>query len=240
MDRRQFLRLTGGSAAAAALTAWLAPGWSRRVGPVPKAQVDPEEAPEARAPLLAILVPKDEGQGFERGQAIGALFHHGGERVLADLAAVELVCARADQVPAEARAEAAGEPWFVLVTRDGGGVRVHAFTPDLPPEPPARPPEGSTLADTEGAAATRVWVFADALHEFLRPHVHVAETDVFARATVARKRYVDQPPPGAHWANLLSCGVSVEGVSTAQPTVGCGMGMVPSLSKRFLHFYVRG
>lgn len=237
MDRRQFLRLTGGSAASVALTAWFAAGCSRRV--VGSADVPLVVPPASDRPLLLLIVPKEEQNGWERGEATGSVLNHGGDQVLADFAAVELVCSTADRLPAAARTAAEGEPWFVLVAREGGAVRAHAFTPDLPPKPPRFPPEGQTWKDVDAAAEDRVRVIADQFHAFLAPHLGPAPADLAARAGEARSRYVAKPPPGAHWAHSGGCGMTIEGVRNPSPAPACGMGMVPEVSRRFLTFYVK-
>jgi hypothetical protein len=240
VDRRQFLRLTGGSAAAAALTVWLTPGCSRRVSGTTES--DPSKPPAPERPLLLVLVPKDESAGYLRGRMIGGVLNHGGDAVLADLAGVDLVCSTADRLPAEARSAAAGDPWFVLLTRDGETVRAQPFTPDVPPEPPHFPRGETTWEQVNAGAQAGIDALAAALHGFLAPSVAVPAGESSLRAAEARKRYVTKPPPGAHWASSGGCGTTIEGVSRNQqgPMVGCGMGMVPEVSRRFLHFYVRG
>jgi hypothetical protein len=236
VHRRQFLRLTGGTAAAATLAAWSFPGCSRRV-----VGVDAGRAPRADPdrPLLLVLVPKDESEGWRRGNAIGGILNHGGDAVLADLAGVELVCATKDRLPPEARAVADGDPWFVLLTRDGEATTARGLTLEVPPAPPMFPREGQTWEQVNAEAQAEIDVRAAALHAFLAPAV-AASGDVAARAAEARKRYVEKAPPGAHWANSEGCGTHVEGVRERSPMVACGMAMIPPVARRFLHFYVRG
>jgi hypothetical protein len=46
-------------------------------------------------------------------------------------------------------------------------------------------------------------------------------------------------PLGAAWGVYEPCGVRIDGHSSRSPGVGCGLGFVPSISSRFLAFYVR-
>jgi hypothetical protein len=239
VDRRQFLRITGGSAAAAALAAWLAPGCARRaVGPANQASPDTSYG---RRPMLLAIVPKDENDGYRRGTAIGGMLNHGGDEVLADLAGVDLVFSTADRLPQDAREAGAGEPWFVLLTRDGTAVTARAFTPTLPPEPAAFRRGDKSWEQIDADAQGRVDALAVSLHAFLVSNLPLTIVDATTRAADARARYVKKAPPGTHWANSSGCGMEIEGVRDPDAgMVACGMGMVPTVSRRFLHYYVRG
>ena len=59
-----------------------------------------------------------------------------------------------------------------------------------------------------------------------------AALDAGAEAAIVRAR-----PAGAQWGRTAGCGVTIEG----EPPAGirCGMGRVPALSQRFLHFYAK-
>ncbi|MGZ3428386.1 MAG: hypothetical protein ACXVCV_17160 [Polyangia bacterium] len=46
-------------------------------------------------PTLVLVVPRDDSARWERGSAFGELLNHGGDRELAPLALVDVVCARA-------------------------------------------------------------------------------------------------------------------------------------------------
>lgn len=58
-----------------------------------------------------------------------------------------------------------------------------------------------------------------------------------ALADAAKGRATGGPPAGAKWANSSGCGVNIEGEEPV--LVGCGMGMVPKLSERFLWFFTQ-
>ena len=66
-------------------------------------------------PTLVLIVPRDDGARWDRGSAFGALLNHGGDRDLAPLALVDVVCARA------AHYGVADEPLMLLVV--GSSVR---------------------------------------------------------------------------------------------------------------------
>lgn len=54
-------------------------------------------------------------------------------------------------------------------------------------------------------------------------------------AEAVRVRLVARRIPGSRWAVGGGCGVHIEGEDVV--AVGCGMGHVPRLSRRFLHFF---
>lgn len=58
-----------------------------------------------------------------------------------------------------------------------------------------------------------------------------------ALAAATESRVKGPAPAGAKWATSEGCGVAIEG--EAAPAVGCGMGMVPLLSRRFLWFFTQ-
>lgn len=236
MDRRSFLVLTGGAAAATALGAWLGPGCARRGGSVPFAPT-----PGGR-PLLVLLVPTDEGEGRRRGEALGAVLNHGGDALLADLAEVDVVCTAAERLPEAVRPASAPLPWLLLVTREGERLAGRSFTPDVLPNLDGMGPRSGeqTLEQMNAEALRGVEALARELHAFLAPLLPTDAGDVGARAATARRRYVASPPPGAHWAHSGGCGTTVEGVRNDGPQVACGMGLVPEAAQRFLHFYVKG
>jgi hypothetical protein len=72
------------------------------------------------------------------------------------------------------------------------------------------------------------------------------------RLRVVKRRYVDEPPPGSHWANSWGCGTRVEDTAEEKRliaerakqgkmrrivSIGCGMGHVPEKSQRFLYYF---
>jgi hypothetical protein len=240
VDRRQFLSITGGGAAAAALAAWFGAGCRHNLQPGDPARGGPVRPSETGRPLLALLVPPPNSGGYERGSLVGAALNHAGDELLADLAAVELVCVTPDRLPESVRPTGETLPWFVLLERDGDAVRSREFRPDIAPETEHGLRFGEEWKKAEVEAAARVRAFADALHAFLLPSTGRPGDDMARRAAAARERYVRRPPPGAYWANSTSCGVDIEGIAPQYPSVACGMGMVPEVSRRFLDFYVKG
>lgn len=56
-----------------------------------------------------------------------------------------------------------------------------------------------------------------------------------AFAEHVREQYVLREIPGSRWARGSGCGVQIEGEASRH--FGCGMGHVPPLSRRFLHFF---
>jgi hypothetical protein len=65
------------------------------------------------------------------------------------------------------------------------------------------------------------------------------EAWIAALAASARAKVKAVPPAGSVWATSGGCGVSYELPGGADPSAGiaCGMGHVPEISRRFLHFY---
>ena len=232
MDRRQFLRLTGGSAAAAALASWFAPGCGR---PPPALSV-----PDSGRPLLVVLVPQDRREGGRRGRAIGGILNHGGDAVLAALSGVDLVCALPNDIPIEAGEVPMDATWFVLLSHDGGAIRLRSLTLNPPPEPKDGWSDDTPWEQRDAEARAVVAGLASTLLAFLSPAVTVPGTEVSTRAADARKRYVEKAPRGALWGNNSGCGTRYEGGPDYSANISCGMGMVPEVSQRFLGFYVKG
>lgn len=56
-----------------------------------------------------------------------------------------------------------------------------------------------------------------------------------ALAERVRTRYVRREIPGSRWGHGSGCGTQIEGETPRM--VGCGMGHVPELSRRFLYFF---
>lgn len=69
-----------------------------------------------------------------------------------------------------------------------------------------------------------------------RDDAELSETLVIdALAERVRNQYVRREIPGSRWGRGSGCGTQVEG--EAPRFVGCGMGHVPELSRRFLYFF---
>ena len=58
--------------------------------------------------------------------------------------------------------------------------------------------------------------------------------DLLAASAIDRLR--EKPPGGTHWASSSGCGLTIEGAQK-QSMIACGMGHVPTLSRRFLYFF---
>ena len=56
-----------------------------------------------------------------------------------------------------------------------------------------------------------------------------------ALAERVRTQYVRREIPGSRWGRGSGCGTQIEGETPR--LVGCGMGHVPQLSRRFLFFF---
>ena len=103
-----------------------APWWIRRA--FGDASVGGERAIGAAAvaqtarPTLVLVVPRGASERWERGAAFGELLNHGGDRELAPLALVDVVCAPARDFGV------AGEPLMLLVV----GSTVHRLDGPLP------------------------------------------------------------------------------------------------------------
>lgn len=239
MDRRQFLVLTGSAAAAGAVASWL--GCSQHVNRRDPSRGGPV-VPAGSRPFLALLVPPEgDADSHLRGEIVGGTLNHGGDELLADLAGVDLVCVTRDRLPPEAEPVGEPLPWFVLLTRVDGKVTSRPFRPTTPLQAGGGALMGrGEFEALDAEARARIEAFAAELHGFLeREGAGAPAGERAGRAAEARKRYVESPPPGAHWAQSNGCGMHVEGVRRTGPMVACGMGMVPEVSRRFLHFYVK-
>ena len=99
MNRRTFLSLSAATVAASALPLPARRAWSAEGAPGIEV-LNPafEKAREAGKSLLVILVPDSPEERWARGGAFGDLFLVGDDTILADLAMVDVVCARTDLV----------------------------------------------------------------------------------------------------------------------------------------------
>jgi hypothetical protein len=193
VDRREFVRLSAFCAGAAALPHWLAKALGQ--DPAMKTPGDGSRASALRTaltraraygkPLLVLLVPIDQNQRYERGQALGSFLNHGPRDALLELAFAELACATPDEatsvlgevgLPAD---PARGTPWFVLVDpaepAPGAARAARVVDPDFGElgEEPAMGKWQGQFAELEKEA--RRWaearnaVVAKALHEVIAP-----------------------------------------------------------------------
>lgn len=124
-DRRSFLTSLLGSAGIAAAPEWLLRGMSPQDPATPQDPVVPwrrkqlaEAVAAARAegkPLLVLLVPGPNLDGWERGQWFGAWLNHGGPAALHQVALCRLACASADDLLAVLGMKLAATPMLVAV-----------------------------------------------------------------------------------------------------------------------------
>jgi hypothetical protein len=261
MDRRSFI--VGASLALVAAPAWLrrafgdasllAPG--RRSATVAQARA---RARAAGRPLLAIVVPHDDDAKDERGMLWGQLLNHGAPAQVAPLALAEVVCAELRDLPspvATTPAAANDKGTLALVIEPDGSVQaLSAKLPDHPPPDRQDHDDITYKRIARLAAMVRQGLAADdAMLARRAADVRAARGPdapvvtsltpfaVAALAADVRKRLRDAPPPGAHWANAGSCGLdTVEGMEETEPVgIGCGMGHLPEMSRRFLYFYAK-
>jgi hypothetical protein len=232
MRRRSFL-------AAAALAPW----WIRRAfadtsvtggdgGALGSAL---ERARVAGRPLVAIVIPPRDEQKDEWGGAWGEYLRHGSDEQLAPLHYAEVCCA-----PAAAIGGASQPPFVVLIhgtatfARGGG---------DLPREDHSRFDDrrAEQLIDRRIAvvASKVAGLFGEA-----RALERVSPTTPREAAAEVRRRLVDRPPPGSHWAHHSMCGYArvtglVDHEADQAQMLECGMGHVPEKSASFLYFYAQ-
>jgi hypothetical protein len=283
MRRRRFL-----AGAAAGLAAALGPGWltrafgdaslersDGRAGARDAEAFERDRAREVQArlararraglPLLVLVVPRDDARKWERGQAFGEWLNHGSEAELAPLARVEVVCAAMRELPLDGGVVEDPEPWMVLID-PSGRAEPRLLRAELPAyaEPRARIDPASS---EDELFARRVATLAGLVRDALADPTPAERAPPLAREV--RRRLVDRPPPGSHWAVSSGCGTDVEetpeeklareaeeraeeerqqraalagGTISFRSNVsvrGCGMGHVPEKSRRFLWFFAR-
>ncbi|HKB15402.1 MAG TPA: hypothetical protein VKF62_05020 [Planctomycetota bacterium] len=136
MDRRTLLKLAGAGAAGIVL-----PGFtpsrlsflrSASAGELDQAL---KRARERGKPLLLFVIPRDDGEKWDRGRLFGGLLNTAGDDTLADLALCEVACAEMDGIRSllEKRAPQ-GEPLAIVVETAGPDLRALAIDPSLPPQ----------------------------------------------------------------------------------------------------------
>lgn len=191
---------------------------------------------EAKA-LLILLIPQEDLLG--RGLVLGEWLMGLNEERLAGLGGVEGVCVDAAVLQGQIPELVLGPEHVLVVAWPGSTRPAQSLAVQLPPtsEPFAtmrdaawKSPEH--LAWNAQRLAAEAEVLDGALWPVLEPPPSGARE---ALADVARERWIQNPPPGAHWAHSGSCGVRVEAVDLRQ-TISCGMGHVDTLSTRLLYF----
>ncbi|WP_437676718.1 hypothetical protein [Sorangium sp. So ce131] len=249
MNRRHFL---GATAAGLAATAW--PAFIRDAfgdgaacdmkgkpaaasGSLAQVSAAFRRARQARRDLVVFVIPADDTAKHRRGQDFGELLNFGADRDLAPLAGVEVVCATMADLKKLVPGAGDGEPLLVVVKTDkvpAAATQLDAALPryDWTRRGLAAGGWEEELKEQDQLAARRI----DALGALLRKGLGDDARDVEARAASVRARLVKKPPAGAHWANASGCGTDVEGVEE-NLIMGCGMGHVPTKSRRFLYFF---
>jgi hypothetical protein len=183
-----------------------------------------------------ILIPSDDSKKYDRGRAWGELLNFGSDEQLAPLSSVEVACATMDALRLLVPNDAAGEPFFAVVSTDRMPAKVRAFHLELPDYPDAYGEgkhSGEELVRQEELVSQKRIA---GIARSLRSALGAATGDVAARASDVRTRIKDGPPAGAHWARSSGCGTTIEGVDQ-RFAVACGMGHVPTQSRRFLYFF---
>ncbi len=272
MNRRSFLSRV-------ALTAAVAPLWVRDAFAAPPGSCPPVmerrdvirkglEAAKAHAkPLLVLVVPSAQAATptWVRGSAFGQWLNHGGDGALADLAQVEVIAARCDDLAELLPAAKAlsGDPLLVFVGTDGavralegalasvnGRDDTAEATIDANIATLRNLLRGALKATREARAQAARALHGDrALPALTAPPEAVdavaallaergdAET-LKALAEAARKRLVRPRIPGSYWASSHGCGQTIEGVpDDDRAMVACGMGFSPARSTRFVLLY---
>ena len=200
------------------------------------AEIPPTEALEALAaafhrahergvPLLVLVIPADTGSRWFRGHAFGELLMHGPDDVLARLTEVEVACATMETLRLLVPRAPMDEPHMVLVQTDRVPAGTAALHPDLGSEE-------SWWSDAAGPIDARIAAQAEALRRVL-PKVPEARIEALAEGFRAS---LGEPVAGSLWGNATGCGTLIEGVER-NAMYACGMGHVPSRSRRFLYFF---
>lgn len=247
MKRRAFVGAGVGALAALAWPAWLRDAFAdescdpgqKRTGREPLRGVAVvaaayKRAAKAHRPLLALVIPSDDGKKYERGEAFGELLNHGSDADLAPLANVEVVCATADEVRLVVPSLPEGEPLMILVSTHEVPATATFIDGVLAANPKI---DWEHWEDSEKAEDKAVEQRISALGALLRKTLGTASIkDEKAQADAVRERLVKKVLPGSHWARAGGCGTQIEGVED-RSMVACGMGHVPEKSRRFLYFF---
>ncbi len=232
MKRRHFVAATAAALALPRRLVFAAPCESDCSDGAARVAAAFRRAERARVPLLVIVNPASDAGKYARGSAFGELLNHGTDAQLAPLALVEVVVAGMEELRRIVPNPLNGEPWMVLVATDRTLAKAIAIDPAVPETAPSKRGRGDP--DEDQAADRRIAVLGAALASALPrpPAPRVAEL-----AARSRERLVRRPPEGARWAVGSGCGVDVEGEEADM--VDCGMGHVPTKSRRFLYLYAK-
>jgi hypothetical protein len=210
---------------------------------------------------LILVIPESDSEKWQRGKVFGVWLNHGTDSQLAPLSLCELACATMANVRQIIPRAPAAEPLMLLVdpsALDRPVVRLDPVLPDR--EQPLLQGRGprdmdDVFAKTDSSEETMWLARIEAVARAVRVHAAsgVSFADEAASAAYVRNRWVAKKVPGSHWASSGGCGVDIEedppppdtscGPECARPrvvrAVGCGMGHVPAIARRFLYLYTR-
>jgi hypothetical protein len=178
-----------------------------------------------------LIIPREDRDKIDRGQAFGELLNYGSDRDLAPLALVNVVCLPAAQL------DLANDPLMVFV--DGDKRQILDGKLPMLPDPHEAHAFDKLDPDVVKATDRRMALLGGLIQHALGSRRALDQRGDAALSGLARARYVQKPPPGTHWANGGMCGITVEHAPELSETVDCGMGHVPYRSGRFLYFYSR-
>ena len=193
----------------------------------------------ARVPLLILLIPED--QLLERGQLLGEWLMGLQDAQLAELGRVEVVCAEAGLIQERVPELTLHAKVHFVVAWPGQRRPAQALSVALPMRPEPFASWGTPEWKSEQHLAwdkARLAGEAQAIDGALWPVLVDAPVPEMQRKELAGRAWglwVEQAPPGAHWANSGSCGVRVEHVEMKR-NISCGMGHVSEMGTRLLYF----
>jgi hypothetical protein len=192
-------------------------------------------AQAASRPLLVLVIPVDDAKKWSRGEAFGELLNHGGDRDLAPLASVEVVCGTMRDLRKLVPTVGVGEPLMVLVQTDRVPAAVRQLDCDLDPGPSWR--SRGDYKDLQRLDEETSNQHIGALGALLRKELGDDASHAARLAAAVRARITAKPPAGASWAKSQGCGIQIEGDDPV--IMGCGMGHTPAKAQRFLYFFTR-
>jgi hypothetical protein len=136
MNRRTLLKAAAVAAGAATWPRWIRAAFAEDCGPSAGAQAFSKAyraATRAGRPLLAFVIPEDDGAKWRRGQTLGALINFGDDRALAALAVPSVFCAGRKDLREIVPAATLADPMAVLVDTDQIPARVTQIPATEPP-----------------------------------------------------------------------------------------------------------
>ena len=264
MLRRQFLVLLGAAPVSLALLRRAGADLALEDEPRNLTLADAQGVARRRGvPLFVIVIPAATDQWWQRGAAWGELLNHGPAEDLAPLAHAEVACATLKELEARYGLVAGSGPEPVAVTVAPDGKTTSVFAAALPPTPDQRragaPSEDEVVAERMSQLGALVRAALGAvpreqtrsLTAAVRKRIvkrpppgshwgnasgcgsHLEPTPEELAAKERKRVLAERARRRAAARGELQPLVLLESVGT----VGCGMGSVPELSRRFLAFY---